>query len=287
MLKGVFFCFGLLIGFKVMANPNPDSVNVFLLHKTAVTSVDVEPSVWNINDSLFNIPAFDLYCSFDQKKIWGLKVDQTKKQDTTLIQVAHDSCDFGSPWVGRLTSDYGWRGSRPHYGVDIKLQTGDSVRNAFDGMVRIARYSSTYGNVIVIRHENGLETLYAHLSKRIVSEGDKLAAGETLGLGGNTGRSSGSHLHFETRYLGEPLNPHDVFEINDSTFKIKNQSLALDAENFIFLKEVRKIKYHRVRSGDSLWRISKRYGVSISRICRLNSTNKKDTLRIGQKIRYN
>jgi len=129
--------------------------------------------------------------------------------------------------------------------------------------------------------------LYAHLSKRIVSEGDKLAAGETLGLGGNTGRSSGSHLHFETRYLGEPLNPHDVFEINDSTFKIKNQSLALDAENFIFLKEVRKIKYHRVRSGDSLWRISKRYGVSISRICRLNSTNKKDTLRIGQKIRYN
>ncbi len=249
----------------------------------------VEPVsiVWDINDSLNNIPAYELYCGFDRKKIWGVQIDQTKKTDTTSLSLLHDSCDFHSPWVGRLTSDYGWRGSRPHYGVDIKLNTGDSVNVAFDGMVRISRYSSTYGNVVVVRHDNGIETLYAHLSKRLVDEGDQVFVGEVLGLGGNTGRSFGSHLHFETRYLGEPIDPKDVFEINDSTFQVKSDSLILSANNFSFLKEVRKIKYHRVRSGDSLWRISKRYGVSISKLCRLNGISRKSTLRIGQRIRYN
>ncbi len=262
---------------------NPDSSGV----------VDVEPKVspveipWDINDSLYHIPAYDLYCGFDKAKIWGVKIDQTKKKDTTAIHVLHDSCDFHSPWVGRLTSDYGWRNKRPHYGVDIKLNTGDSVRSAFDGMVRISRYSSTYGHVIVVRHGNGLETLYAHLSKRIVKEGDELSTGEVLGLGGNTGRSFGSHLHFETRYLGEPINPKDLFMINDSTFEVRQDSLFLSSSNFAFLKEVRKIKYHRVRSGDSLWRISKKYGVSINKLCRLNGISRKKTLRIGQRIRYN
>jgi len=256
-----------------------------------IVDVDIksEPAVavWDINDSLNNIPSFDLYCGFDKKSIWGVKIDQTKKSDTTAIKLLHDSCDFHSPFVGRLTSDYGWRNSRPHYGVDIKLNTGDSVRSTFDGMVRISRYSSTYGNVIVVRHLNGLETLYAHLSKRLVKEGDEIHTGDFLGLGGNTGRSYGSHLHFETRYLGEPINPKDIFEINDSTFQVKSDFLMLNSGHFQFLKEVRRIKYHRVRSGDSLWKISKRYRVSINKLCRLNGISKKKTLRIGQRIRYN
>ena len=268
-------------------------VNVFGFNPDSSNVVDVEPKTvpveipWTINDSLYHIPAYDLYCGFDRAKIWGVKVDQTKKIDTTAIHLAHDSCDFHSPWVGRLTSDFGWRNNRPHYGVDIKLNTGDTVKSAFEGMIRISRYSSTYGNVVVVRHLNGLETLYAHLSKRLVKEGDEILTGEVLGLGGNTGRSFGSHLHFETRYLGEPINPKDVFVINDSTFTVKQDSLILSANNFSFLKEVRKIKYHRVRSGDSLWRISKRYGVSINKLCRLNGISRKKTLRIGQRIRYN
>ena len=235
----------------------------------------------------FFFPAYDLYGGFDQAQIWGVKVDQTKKVDTTTLKLLHDSCDFHSPSIGRLTSGYGWRNNRPHYGVDIKLNTGDSVRSAFDGMVRIARYSSTYGNVIVIRHNNGLETLYAHLSKRLIKEGDEVAGGDLIGLGGNTGRSYGSHLHFETRYLGEPINPSDIFLINDSTFDVRQDSLFLSSKHFSFLKEVRKIKYHRVRRGDSLWKISKRYNVSINKLCRLNKISRKKTLRIGQKIRYN
>ncbi len=258
-----------------------------LISNDITGSVKVSEKSWTTYDSLYYVPAYELYGSFDRNKIWGVKIDQTKKADTTTLRLYYDSCDFHSPSVGRLTSGYGWRNNRPHYGVDIKLNTGDSVYSVFDGMVRIARYSSTYGNVVVIRHDNGLETLYAHLSKRSVKEGDEVAVGDVIGLGGNTGRSYGSHLHFETRYLGEPINPKDVFTINDSTFQVRADSLFLSSESFSFLKEVRKIKYHRVRSGDSLWRISKRYNVSINKLCRLNKISRKKTLRIGQKIRYN
>lgn len=249
-------------------------------------SVEVVP-VWTINDSLINIPAYDEYCGFNQKSIWGEKIDLTKSSDTMHFELVHDSCDFHAPIVGRLTSSYGWRHNRPHYGVDVKCITGDTILNVFDGMVRISRYSSTYGHVVVVRHQNGLETLYAHLSKRSVTEGDFVEAGSLVGLGGNTGRSFGSHLHFEVRYLGEPIDPLDIFEISDSSFALKDSAFDLSAGNLAFLKDVRKIKYHRVRSGDSLWRISKNYGVSINELCALNGISRKKTLSVGQMIRYN
>ena len=270
----------IIISFSQVAESNPDPNEV--LKKTLIT-----PIAWDITDSLYHIPAYDKYCGFDQKSIWGFKIDQTKTKDTSHIKLLHDSCDFHSPWTGRITSSYGWRKNRPHYGVDIKLNTGDSVKSAFEGMIRVSKYSKSYGNVIVVRHQNGLETLYAHLSKRTVKVGQIVETGQTIGLGGNTGRSFGSHLHFETRYLGEPINPMDVFEITDTTFKVHKKNLDLTADNFAFVKEVRRIKYHRVRSGDSLWRISRRYDVTINKLCRINKLNRKKSLRIGQKIRYN
>lgn len=282
MLKAVFFCVLFAFCFSVLAGPDPDDTVL-----NEVTAPPIIKPVWDINDSLNLIPAFDLYCDFDQQKIWKQHEDLTKIENDIDLKVTHDSCDFHAPVTGRLTSGYGWRGSRPHYGVDIKLATGDSVKGAFEGMVRISQYSRTYGNVIVLRHSNGLETLYAHLSKRLVSEGDFIEQGAVIGLGGNTGRSFGSHLHFETRLMGEPIDPADFFEITDSSFFVKADSLKLTAANFNFLKEVRRIKYHRVRSGDSLWRISRRYGVSISKLCRLNKVSRKSTLKIGQRIRYN
>ena len=260
------------------SSPDPDEV----LKKTVIS-----PIAWDITDSLYHIPAYDKYCGFDQKSIWGFKIDQTKTKDTSHIELIHDSCDFNSPWTGRVTSSYGWRNNRPHYGVDIKLNTGDSVKSAFEGMIRVSKYSKSYGNVIVVRHQNGLETLYAHLSKRTVKAGDIVETGQTIGLGGNTGRSFGSHLHFETRYLGEPINPMDVFEITDSTFKVHRKKLDLTSNNFAFVKEVRKIKYHRIRSGDSLWKISRRYGVTINKLCAINKLNRKKSLKIGRKLRYN
>ena len=152
-------------------------------------------------------------------------------------------------------------------------------------MVRIAKYDPTYGRVVVIRHQNGLETLYAHLSKFKVKVGDYVQAGDVIALGGNTGRSTGPHLHFEVRYLGEPINPNDIIDFQNGILKM--DQLNLSGENFAYLKEIRKRKYYRVRSGDSLSRIGYRKGVSITKLCRLNRISRTSVLQIGQRIRYN
>ncbi len=253
----------------------------------SVISLYSDTSEWDVTDSLLFLPAYDHYCHWEKSSIWGKKEDLTKISSEISLNLITDSCQFHAPLTGRLTSGYGWRKSRPHYGVDLKLYTGDTVQCVFEGVVRIAKYSSSYGNVVVVRHGNGLETLYAHLSKIKVKSGDVVEAGDLLGLGGNTGRSFGSHLHFEVRYLGEPFDPNEVFAITDSSFTLKSEALKLKSENFALAKKARMTKYHRVRGGDSLWRISKRYGVSVSKLCRLNRMSRKKTLKIGQRVRYN
>ena len=113
----------------------------------------------------------------------------------------------------KINSPFGPRWGRQHEGLDIKVYIGDTIRAAFDGKVRICKYNgSGYGYYIVIRHPNGLETLYGHLSKQIVKKDQVVRAGDPIGLGGNTGKSSGSHLHFETRVLGQPINPALLFD---------------------------------------------------------------------------
>lgn len=121
---------------------------------------------------------------------------------------------FCMPTTSRkVTSNYGRRWRKQHEGIDVKVYTGDTIRAAFDGKVRICKYNrGGYGYYIVIRHPNGLETLYGHLSKQIVKKDQIVRAGEPIGLGGNTGKSSGSHLHFETRLLGKPINPALMFD---------------------------------------------------------------------------
>jgi murein DD-endopeptidase MepM/ murein hydrolase activator NlpD len=112
-----------------------------------------------------------------------------------------------------VTSNFGSRWGRQHKGLDIKVYIGDTIRAAFSGKVRIVRYEGGgYGNYVVIRHPNGLETIYGHLSKQLVKENENVRAGEPIGLGGNTGRSTGSHLHFETRLCGVALNPALLFD---------------------------------------------------------------------------
>ena len=251
---------------------------------------DTEPivesiEVWDINDSLQNIPWYDEYCEWSSDKIFSGKYDLRDKPDTTQLILQYDACDHAHPICGRITSDFGYRRHRFHYGVDIKLQTGDPVKCAFEGVVRVAKYSRTFGRVVVVRHNNGLETLYAHLSKTNVEPGDKVEAGDIIGLGGNTGRSTGSHLHFEVRFLGEPIDPHAVFDIVEG--ELKEDTLAVHAGHFEYLKEVRARKYHRVRSGDTLSGIGSRYGRSITELCRMNGIRRNSILRIGQSIRYN
>ena len=194
----------------------------------------------------------------------------------------------------RITDVFGYRPRRrrAHYGLDIKVYVGDTIRAAFDGKVRIVKNQGRrgYGKYVVIRHDNGLETVYGHLSKQLVEENQLVKAGEPIGLGGNTGRSTGSHLHFETRFLGIAINPIYMFDF-------PKQDIVADTYTFRKAKGVKRagshdtqvadgtIRYHKVKSGDTLSRIAKLRGVSVSTLCKLNRIKPTTTLRIGQVLR--
>ena len=191
----------------------------------------------------------------------------------------------------KITSPFGPRWRRMHNGLDLKVNIGDTIVAAFDGKVRVVKYERRgYGKYVVIRHDNGLETVYGHLSKQLVEDNQLVKAGEPIGLGGNTGRSTGSHLHFETRFLGIAINPIYMFDF-------PKQDIVADTYTFRKAKGVNRagshdtqvadgaIRYHKVKSGDTLSRIAKLRGVSVSTLCKLNRVKPTTTLRIGQVLR--
>lgn len=154
-------------------------------------------------------PANDLYSSWHHEFLTPTSFPKSAIPDTFNI----DLSKFYFPSMGNVTSGYGKRSSRQHYGVDMKINMRDTIRAAFPGKVRMERYEARgYGYYIVIRHPNGLETIYGHLFKYLVKVNQYVTAGEPIALGGNTGRSSGPHLHFETRFLGNPINPGELID---------------------------------------------------------------------------
>lgn len=217
-----------------------------------------------------------------------------------LVDSLHGFC---IPHPGRLTSQYKYRGRRPHKGIDIGLNIGDAIYAAFDGVVRVAlpsRFTGGYGNILVIRHANGLETYYGHLSKYIVNSGDIVKAGELIGYGGSTGRSTGPHLHFETRYMGKPFDPERIFDfetgkLRDTVFTLKKHYFSInshqgqtDSQSMAASKQKPKDSgavYHKVVAGDTLGKIAKKHHTTIKAICKLNGIKESKVLQIGQKLR--
>ena len=225
----------------------------------------------------------------------------------TLVDSIHRYC---IPHPGQITSRYKYRWKRPHRGIDIGLHVGDAVYAAFDGMVRAAlpvNLTGGYGNVLVIRHPNGLETYYGHLSRFIVKSGDIVKAGELIGYGGSTGRSTGPHLHFETRYMGQAFDPERIFNFQRGTLREESitlkkhyfncnshygqtdsQSLAASKkppQNSGGSKSSGGKVYYKVKSGDTLSRIAKRHGTTVNKICQLNGIKQTKKLQIGQRLR--
>lgn len=191
----------------------------------------------------------------------------------------------------KITSPFGPRWRRMHNGLDLKVNIGDTIVAAFDGKVRIVKYERRgYGKYVVIRHDNGLETVYGHLSKQLVEENQLVKAGEVIGLGGNTGRSTGSHLHFETRFLGIAINPIYMFDfpkqdIVADTYTFRRTQGSKRAGSHDTQVADGTIRYHKVKSGDTLSRIAKLRGVSVSTLCKLNRIKPTTTLHIGQVLR--
>lgn len=252
----------------------------------APTNKLVEVSEKVLIDSIW-VTAFEYYALWDSRKINIYDFNPKDFKDTVTVKL-YDPF-FGSNWSTplketKINSEFGFRRYRWHHGTDLKLNIGDPVYCAFDGIVRIRSYERYgYGYYVVVRHRNGLETLYGHLSQIQVDVGQEVKAGEIIGLGGNTGRSTGPHLHFEIRYQGLSINPTELFDFNIG--RLKSNTYTITANSFDHVIKMQEAVYHRVRSGENLSVIAKRYGVSISHITKLNQISTRSILKVGQRLR--
>lgn len=237
------------------------------------------------DDLMENHPADDIYNNiWTSSKLNPYKIPIDSLPDSVKV----DLSTFCVPVMGHITSHFGPRRYRYHYGTDIKLNTGDTVVSSFAGKIRIIDYDRRgYGHYVVIRHDNGLETVYAHLSEIMVTPDQVVEAGEPIALGGSTGRSTGPHLHYEIRFLGNAMNPAKIIDFACGS-PFDNDYLITKKHSFYYQKEVKAMaaaKYYKIRSGDNLSRIAARNGTSVKTLCRLNGISSKKILRIGQTIR--
>jgi len=239
---------------------------------------------WGGNDG-GELPAAEHYQTFDTSTVhyWLPEgIEMTKNVNLTLA--FNHSCDYVHPFEGRVTSGFGHRRRRMHYGMDIDLETGDRVKVAFEGMVRFAMWNNSYGNLVIVRHANGLETYYAHLSKIDVKPGDYVQAGDFIGEGGNTGHSFGAHLHFEVRYQGFPINPELLIDFEARKLKLVNVNLLVNDGKIVVTNAER---FHTVKAGDDIYAIANSYGVTIKEILSLNPFMREDdALLVDSRVRY-
>jgi LysM repeat protein len=229
-------------------------------------------------------PAQRFYGSWNTRLLFPYS-DSLYKADSlvTLDLSPGVSGNFVFPFDGRLTSPYGWRDSAFHRGIDIDLEKGDTVCAAFTGMVRFAGKQGGYGNVVIIRHYNGLETVYGHLSRIKCKAGDIVNAGQLIGLGGSTGHSTGSHLHFETRFRGVAINPAFIIDLEKRTLVSEQIDLVRTRQGYA----VRPggVQFHVVKRGESITKIAQQYGRSVQQIRWYNGWNSGVQLKQGQRVR--
>lgn len=234
------------------------------------------------------IPAEGMYSQWDTEVVHYYGQNTIEQFANTRLTLAHNSnCDFFFPVPNALiTSKFGPRGRRHkmHKGIDIDLETGDAVYSAFEGKVRYAMYNESYGNCVVIRHPNGLETYYAHLSKIHVKSGDYVQAGVHLGDGGNTGHSRGSHLHFEVRFLGVAIDPFTIIKEGENKLALQSFVVNQHSEKVAVIRTSEK--FHLVQPGDDLHRIAELYCVPVSVLIELNAISEDQMLALDSRIRY-
>ncbi|WP_458626627.1 peptidoglycan DD-metalloendopeptidase family protein [Winogradskyella sp. PC D3.3] len=270
--------------YKLKRGPVIETIEIPLITKNA-TKIDIKADHWDT--TVYN-PYVDTVQEFP------LELHFT---DTTYA--------FPVPHTKVVTSRYGWRRGRAHNGIDIDLVTGDTVVSILDGIVRFAKYANGYGNTIVVRHYNGMESTYAHLSHIGVKANDTIARGQYIGKGGNTGNSRGSHLHLELSYKGEHIHPEYLFDFSPkntirseqvwvtqkwtharyhSSRRASKVKVIKSADEAALASLAKQPKTYIVRKGDTLYAISRRNNMSISRLCKTNAIKPSSPLKIGQKL---
>jgi murein DD-endopeptidase MepM/ murein hydrolase activator NlpD len=266
-----------------------------------------------ISEEEFDESGLDLYEDWDN--MYAHK--ETALPDSFRI----DLRKFCMPTPSRVvTSNFGPRWRRQHKGLDIKVYIGDTIRAAFDGKVRVVKnqgYRKGYGKYVVIRHNNGLETIYGHLSDWLVQENQEVRAGDPIALGGNTGRSTGSHLHFETRLCGVALNPAIMFDFENQDvvsdfYTFRRDTYEYDGRLATRLRgangkngydpamvnstntgksrsarDAGPARYHKVKKGETLSAIARKHRTTVTALCKINRISKNARLRPGQILKYN
>lgn len=312
----LFATCGSLLAQDRMASIAPIDIKMRTIDSIALVRLGEQESLADLQ-----FPAAALYPTWnnDYTRSYGVQLPTEYKID---LRRFHMPCDSRM-----VTSHYGYRRSfrRQHYGTDIKVFIGDTIRAAFSGKVRVVSYERRgYGNYVVIRHPNGLETVYGHMSKNLVKPDQIVKAGEAIGLGGNTGRSTGSHLHFETRFLGQFIDPEKLFDFEARDvkgdfylFRSSGKSVMLAASDNIVggeeemdeatanaliekqaeseafqqqkiqqMREKPRTQIHKVKSGETLSTIARKRGTTIEKLCRMNNIKRTSVLRPGQILRY-
>lgn len=274
---------------KLLANQASSKEQIRLIEKNTFIDLMDEPE-----------PELDIYTEG-----WNSKqVNPFKSSDVPDMKVI-DVTNYYIPVPGVVTSNYGYRArfGRMHKGIDLNINSNDTIYAAFDGKVRLTNSEPKgYGNYIIIRHPNELETVYGHLNRFLVKPDQVVKAGQPIALGGSTGRSTGPHLHFETRYMGYAINPAAIFDFANKTTHTDTYTFTkttyANARNYEPSRKMAKSESvspykaasstrssYTVKRGDTVASIAKAYGMSTTTLRRLNGLNKKSTIRPGQKLK--
>ncbi len=262
-------------------NVSPKDVDLLNYYASLLKSNNTD----SIKISEFNLSELSFYSAKDEKLLFPLtNLDSIPQSFNLMLQNDLLSYYF-SPCKGVVTSNYGWRDGRIHKGIDIDLRKGDKVSVAFDGKVRFAQKQGGFGNVIIVMHPNGLETVYAHLSKIKVKPGDVVLSGQTIGLGGNTGHSRGAHLHFELRFKGHALNPGAIISFTDH--KLQHHTITVKNTKQTLCAFPSNAYIHTVNRGESWNAIANMYGLKTKDLMALNGIEKRYYLKVGQQLRVN
>jgi murein DD-endopeptidase MepM/ murein hydrolase activator NlpD len=254
----------------------------------------LKDEVANVSQKVFDLtgesdfPSHQIYQTWNTKKLWNDLI--IEKDSSFLFSLKSKKSNYTHPvckttvkkYGGTVTSKQGWRDGKRHNGVDVNCDQWDSVLCSFEGKVRFAKEYSGYGKVVVVRHFNGLETLYAHLAKIKVKPGQELKSGELIGLAGSTGNSEGSHLHFEMRFKNEVLNPENIIDF--TTFSLKSDSLLIRKTGKGFVALPLGNYQHKIEKGDYPLKIAIRYGMDITTFTELNKISNKTKLKVGDVV---
>lgn len=245
-------------------------------------------------------PELDIYTEG-----WNSRAVNPFKENEVPDSYVIDVSNYYMPVPGFVTSNYGYRKKfgRMHKGIDLKIQSNDTVYAAFDGKVRLTNYEAKgYGNYVIIRHPNGLETVYGHLNKFLVKANQVVKAGEPIALGGSTGRSTGPHLHFETRFMGYAINPSAIFDFEHHTTHTDTytfdkrtymqprsyspeRTLAKTSNENPYKAASTKTDTYTVKKGDTLASIARSYGLSATTLRKINGMTATEAIKVGQVLK--